>query len=232
MTQPSMLALALAFLIGLTAWSVHADDDQPGRITVTGRGEAQAEPDIATMSIGVQTDAKAPGEALSENARRMIAVMQRLKDAGIEDRDLRTSQLAIWPIRADSRQPGSFDGYRVTNQLTVTIRDIDRVGPILDQTVTDGANSFSGPSFGIDEPEPLLQAARDAAVKDAIAKAERYAAAAGVELGDVMSIDEAGGGGPVFARQMRAEAMDAGTPVAPGQTSMSASVTMTFAIRR
>ena len=227
MTKPSMLALA--FLIGLTAWSAQADDDQPGRITVTGRAEAQAVPDIATMSIGVQTEARTPGEALSENARRMTAVMKRLKDAGIEDRDLRTSQLAIWPIRAESRQSSSSGGYRASNQLTVTIRDIDRLGAILDETVSDGANSLSGPTFGIAKPEPLLQAARDAAVRDAIAKAERYAAAADVELGDVMSIDEAGGG-PVFARQMRAEAMDVATPVAPGQTTISASVTMTFAI--
>ncbi|MGI9418587.1 MAG: SIMPL domain-containing protein [Geminicoccaceae bacterium] len=224
----SMVAAFLALGLGFAASPAIADDDV-GRITVTGRAEAQAVPDIATMSIGVQTEARTPGDALSENAKRMTAVMKQLKDAGIADRDLRTSQLAIWPIHAENRRRESIEGYRVSNQLAVTIRDIDRLGAILDATVADGANSFNGPNFSIGKPEPLLQAARDAAVRDAIAKAERYAAAAEVELGEVMSIDEAGNG-PVFARQMRAEAMDAATPVAPGQTTISASVTMTFAI--
>lgn len=231
MPLPSISALAFVLLLGLVqaAPSALAEDDQIRRITVTGQGEAQAVPDIATMTIGVETEGKTPGEALSENAERMTAVMGQLKRAGIADRDLRTSQLGIWPIYAESRQRDKTSGYRVSNQLTVTIRDIGRLSAILDATVADGANSFNGPTFAIAKPEPLLEVARDAAVKDAIAKAERYAAAADVGLGAVMTIDEAGRG-PVFQRNMRAEAMDATTPIAPGETTISASVTMTFAI--
>ncbi len=207
-----------------------AHDDEPGRITVTGRAEATAVPDVATMSIGVETEAKTPGEALADNALRMTAVMGKLKSAGIPDKDMRTSQLGIWPVYAERQQPRKTVGYRASNQLTVTIRDIDRLGAILDDAVADGANSVNGPTFSIDDPEPLFIAARAAAVKDAIAKAERYAGAADVELGPVISIDEAGGGGPVFGRQMRAESMAASTPIAPGETTIAASVTMTFAI--
>ncbi|MEM7042398.1 MAG: SIMPL domain-containing protein [Pseudomonadota bacterium] len=225
------VSLALCFLVGVSAAtsSALAEDDELRRITVTGRAQAEAVPDLASLSIGVQTEAGTPGEALSENAERMTAVMKRLKDSGIDDRDLRTSQLGIWPIFAERRQPRETVGYRASNQLTVTIRDIDRLGTILDQAVADGANSVNGPTFSIADPDPLLAAARDAAVKDAIAKAERLAAAADVELGEVIRIDE-GGGVPILPRQMRAEAMDVSTPIAPGETTIGASVSMTFAI--
>lgn len=211
-----------------------ADDegDDQRRMTVTGRGEATAVPDIATMSIGVETEAKTPSQALSENATRMNAVMVKLKDAGIAEKDLQTSQLGIWPIypdRSSSTAKRKVISYRASNQLSVTLRAIDRVGEILDQAVADGANTVNGPSFSVAEPEPFYQSARDAAVADAMAKAERYAKAAGVSLGEVISISEAGGG-PVFARQMRAEAMAASTPVAAGENTFSASVTMVFAI--
>ena len=227
-TASLIWALGLMFGLGFAAMSAMADDDQAGRITVNGRAEIQAAPDIATLSIGVETEAGTPGEALSDNAQRMTAVMTRLKGAGIADKDLQTSQLAIWPIFADRKQPRATVAYRVSNQLTVTIREIDLLGAILDEAVADGANSVNGPTFSIADPDPLLARAREAAVKDAIAKAERYAAAAEVELGKVLSIDEGSGGGPVFARQMRAEAMAASTPIAPGESTLSVSVTMVF----
>ncbi len=229
-TARTFLCLGLFFGIGAAAPAVIADEDQARRITVTGQAETKAIPDIATMSIGVETEAKTPGLALADNAERMTAVMARLKRAGIADKDLRTSQLGIWPVFAERPEPRTTVGFRASNQLTVTIRDIDRLGVILDETVAEGANSVNGPTFEVADPEPLLIAARDAAVKDAIAKAERYAAAANVELGKVISINEAGGGGPVFGRQMRAEAMAVSTPIAPGETTISASVTMIFAI--
>ena len=225
----SLLALGLLFGLGFALPSAAAED-QPRRITVTGQGEAKAVPDIATLSIGVETEAKTPGEAFSANAVRMTAVMNSLKKAGIADEDMQTSQLGIWPIYTDRQQPRTTAAYRVSNQLTVTIRAIDRLGSLLDVTVADGANSVSGPTFGIADPDPLLAVARDAAVANAIAKAQRYAKTAGVELGEIISIDEGGGGVPVMARQMRAEVMDASTPVAAGETAISATVRMVFAI--
>ncbi|MDH3661099.1 MAG: SIMPL domain-containing protein [Alphaproteobacteria bacterium] len=227
----SLLALGLFLGLGLATPAAIADEDQPRRVTVTGQAEIQAAPDIATLSIGVEIEAKTPGEALAANAARMTAVTKRLKQAGIADKDMQTSQLGIWPIYADRQQPRKTVAYRVSNQLTVTIRDIDRLGATLDQAVADGANSVGGPTFAIADPEPLLAKAREAAVRDAIAKAERYAAAAEVELGEVLSIDEGSGGGPIFTRHMRAESMTASTPVAPGETTIAASVTLTFAIR-
>ena len=228
--QGWLLAATILVSPALGAPSVKADEHQFRQITVTGQGEASAEPDMATLSIGVEVQAKTPGKALADNAERMTAVMGRLKEAGIAEKDLRTSQLGVWPVYSERNQPQRIVGYRASNQLSVIIRDIDRLGGVLDQAVADGANRVNGPSFSVADPEPLLAEARDAAVSDAIAKAERYAAAAGVTLGDVLSIDEAGGGVPFPGRQMRAEAMAASTPIAPGESSLSASVTMTFAI--
>jgi len=225
----SLLALGIFFGSNLQAPSASAKEDRLRTITVTGRAEAQAVPDIATMSIGVDTEAKTPGEALADNAKRMTAVMDRLKGAGIADRDLRTRQLDIRPIFANRQQPRKTVGYRASNEVTVTIRDIERTGTILDETVADGANSINGPTFSIADPEPLLIAAREAAVKDAIVKAERYAAAADVELGEVISIDEKQGGAAV-PRHMRAQAVAETTPIAAGETTISAGVTMIFAI--
>ncbi len=233
MWKQSTLALGLLMAALLVAPMASAEDDKR-RITVTGKGEVKAVPDIAVMSIGVETEAKAPSDALAENASRMTAVMAKLKDAGIAEKDMQTSQLGIWPVYTDrsaSNTPPKISGYRASNQLRVTIRDVERIGDILDQTVTDGANTVNGPTFSVAEPEPLYQDARDEAVKDAIAKAERYAKAAGVSLGEVLEISETGGG-PVIARQMRAEAMAASTPVAAGENSFSASVTMIFGIKR
>lgn len=225
----TLVVIGLLFGPVLGAPSAFADDDQARRITVTGQGHAQAEPDIATLSIGVETEAKTPGEALADNARRMTKVMTRLKDAGVAAKDMQTSQLGIWPVFADRQPPGRTVGYRTSNQLSVTIRDIDRLGSVLDEAVADGANRVNGPTFSIADPEPLSAAARDAAVMNAIAKAKRYAAAVDVELGSVISINEIDDK-PIIHRQLRAETMATSTPIAPGETTIVASVTMTFAI--
>ena len=147
MFKKSTLALGLLITAILVSPMASADDDQR-RITVRGQGEVKAVPDIAVMSIGVETEAKAPSDALSENASRMTAVMAKLKDAGITEKDMQTSQLGIWQVytdRSQSNTPPKISGYRASNQLRVTLRDIERIGEILDQTVADGASREAGP---------------------------------------------------------------------------------------
>lgn len=225
--RAALYATSLVLLLfGLPA--IAADGDVR-RITVSGQGEADAVPDIASLSIGVETQAETPGDALAENAKRMAAVMARLKEAGIADEDLQTSQLSIWPVYGDRQEQPEAVAFRASNQLTVTIRAIERLGELLDTAVADGANSVNGPSFSVADPTPLLEAARDAAIADAIGKAERYAKAANVTLGPVLSIEEAGAA-PVVQRHARMQAAAASTPIAPGESTFSASVTMTFAI--
>jgi uncharacterized protein len=230
------LALGALALVVLTAAPATADDQPVRRLVVSGSGEASARPDMAVISAGVVAQADTASAALADNTRAMNAVLEQLRASGLADDDVQTSQFSVSPLYEQRRpdpqttQPPRIVGYQVSNQVTARVRDLDRLGEVLDALVSAGANSIDGPAFDIADPKPLLEQARDAAVADALAKARRYAAAAGVELGEILSIEEQGGAYPPPRPMMRAEAMASAVPIAPGQTELSASVTMVFAI--
>ena len=224
----------LAVLTVLTSPPAVAQEEAPRRLVVTGTGEASARPDVAVIVAGVVVQADTASAALAENTRAMNAVLEQLRAAGLAQEDIQTAQFAVTSLY--ERQPDPprtgpprIVGYQVSNQVTARVRDIDRLGATLDALVKAGANSIDGPYFEIADPKQLLGEARDAAVADALAKARRYATAAGVQLGEILAIEE-GGAFPPPRPMMRAEAMAADVPIAPGQTELSASVTMTFAI--
>jgi len=228
---------ALGALSAMSLWvaPAAADDDTPRRLVVNGTGEASARPDLAVIWAGVVVQAETASAALADNTRAMSAVLEQLSASGLPAEDVQTAQFSVTPL-FDSRRPDPetpapprIVGYQVSNQVTARVRDLDRLGAVLDALVSAGANNINGPSFEIAEPEQLLGQARDAAVADAVAKAERYAAAARVELGEVIAIEEGGSYAPPRP-MMRAEAMAADVPIAPGQTELSASVTITFEI--
>lgn len=229
--------LAFGVLVALTihAHPAPAQDAMPRRLVVTGTGEAAARPDVAVITAGVIVEGRTASAALAESSRTMDTVLAQLRAAGLQPKDVRTSRFAVTP-RYETKQPGgrtgeppNIVGYQVANQVTAEVRDVDRLGATLDALVTAGANSIDGLRFEVADPRRLLGEARDAAVADALAKARRYATAAGVELGPIMSIEE-GGASPSPRPMMRAEAMAAAVPIAPGETELSASVTITFAI--
>ncbi|MYZ48731.1 SIMPL domain-containing protein [Rhizobiales bacterium L72] len=207
------------------------------RIVVTGTGEAVAKPDMATLELGVVTEDSTAAAALSANNQAMARIVEDLKSAGIEPRDLQTAGLDIAPryTRPDpneNRAP-EIAGYTVRNQLRIRIRDLAAVGATLDRAVGLGANSLSGPAFTLADTSGLEAEARRKAVADAKARAELYARAAGIGLGRVLRIDENGGERPypvAAPRMMKAEAFDAAMPVEGGELTISASVTMTWAI--
>lgn len=205
-----------------------------GRITVTGSGEVQAAPDLAVVSVGVTTEAETASDALARNGEAMTAVLARLREQGIADRDLQTSNLSLSP-RWEQYQPGNESppkivGFVASNQLDVRVRDLAALGAILDTVVRDGANMLGGLSFGISEDEALLDAARMEAVRDGRRKAELMAEAAGVVLGELLEINEAGGVDvPVPMARMEMAAADA-VPVSAGEVGLSARITMVFAI--
>jgi hypothetical protein len=213
-----------------------AQEEAPRRIVVTGTGEIRARPDIAVISAGVIVQSETASAALAENSRAMSAVLQQLRTSGLAEQDLQTSQFSVTPLyesqppERETIAPPRIIGYQVSNQVTASVRDIDQLGAVLDALVSAGATNIDGPSFDIADPEQLLGEARDAAVADALARARRYAAAAGVELGEILSIEEASSFMPPRP-MMRAEAMAADVPIAPGQTELSASVTVVFAIK-
>lgn len=209
-------------------------DAGPARITVTGLGTVEAAPDMATISLGVQVSADTAAAALTANSQRIGAVLARLKAAGIAERDLQTSGLGLGPQLDYSRngQPPRVVGYEATNTLTVRVRDLARLGVVLDQAVADGANTLNGLSFGLDEPQAALDRARVAAVQDARRKAEMMAQAAGVALGAVLEMSESTGGGPrPFFRAAPMAMEAAAVPVEGGEVSLSVSVTITWEIR-
>lgn len=166
-------------------------------LTVSGDATVAVAPDAAVIRIGVSSGAKTAREASDANAKQMTAVMAAIKEAGIADRDVQTSRLSLQP-QYDPNKSGTARllGFQVTNQLTIKIRDIDKMPAILDRSIAAGANEMSGIEFVVSEQSKLLDQARDDAIADARRKAELYAKAAGVKVGQVIAIAEVFGRRP------------------------------------
>ncbi len=195
-------------------------------MTVTGEATVAVAPDAAVIRIGVTSQDKTAREASEANAKQMTAVLAAIKDTGIADRDVQTSRLSLQP-QYDPNKSGTarLTGFQATNQVTVRIRDIDKLPVFLDRAIAAGANEMSGIEFVITEQSKLLDRARDDAIADARRKAELYAQAAGSKLGPVVSITEEGSATP--ARPM--QAMRAGAvPIAPGEQTLRATVTVSY----
>jgi len=223
--------LLAALMLSVTAASqAQAAETGTGRITVTGQGLADAAPDMATLTLGVTQRAKQPRAAMDRVSDAVAGILARLTRAGIAPRDIQTRRLTLNPERSN-RESGTagFSGYAATNMVVVRVRDLDLLGQILDSVLTDGANVFNGLQFSVQDPAPLLERARREAVSDALARAALYAEAAGVTLGPVLEISEQGGNSRPVQMEM-ASARAVGVPVAPGEVTISASVTMVFAI--
>lgn len=205
-----------------------------GQITVTGEGRVAAEPDMASISLGVVSEAETASGAMSQTADRADAIIAALLESGVEDRDMQTSDLSLSPIWAEDRTrqdrvTQEVVGFSASTTLRVRVRDLDRLGVVMDAVLSVGANSFRGLSFGLQDPEPTLADARRAAVADARSKAELFAEAAGVTLGAITSIRE--GGADRYDPPMVEMAMmrDSG-PVARGEVTTSAQVTVVWDI--
>lgn len=219
-------ALAAAMMAAPAAWA------DSGELTITGQGRVDDAPDMATISLGVSSRSDTASAALGETNEKLTAVLARLQSMGIEARDLQTSGLQLSP-----RYPDPVEGksrseqtpvFEASNGLEVRVRDLSKLGGILDQAVGDGVNTFHGLQFALSQPEPSLDKARVMAVEDARRKAEMTAAAAGQKLGKVIRISEGSPsyGGPMM-RMAAAEAM----PIAAGEVSYSVSVTIVWELK-
>lgn len=206
--------------------------------TLSANGEVEVPPDMATVSFGVVTEAVTAAEAMRLNRERMTEVMATLKRAGVADRDVQTSGLNLSP-QYDYRdnQTPRLRGYQASNQVTVTVNDLGRVGATLDAVVQAGVNQVNGVGFGLKDPEAATNAARLKAVKALQAKADLYARATGHRLTGLRSLSEGGAWAPppqpVYAVARAEYAMAAPpppTPVAPGQLIVRVDVTGVFGI--
>lgn len=229
-----MLKTGLVAMLLMTAPVIPALADTAGRITVTGEGRVDGAPDLATVMLGVTTDGTTAAEAMAANTIKLGMMLEQLRAGGIEDRDIQTSGLSLnptWSQPTDGTAP-KIAGYQATNQLTVRVRALDKLGGILDRAVSDGANTFNGLNFELANPAPALDEARKRAVADAMARAKLLAGAAGLSLGPVVSIAEGGDMGmprPMF--RMDAVAASA-VPVAAGEITTAATVTMVFDLKQ
>ncbi len=217
------------FLVSFLSLPALAAD--PHTITMTGHGEIKAAPDTATINAGVTSNAATAAMALSANSARMTQVFDALRKLGIADRDIQTSGFSVSPqyTNGDNNNPRRLTGYMVSNDVNVRLEDVTRTGAVLDTLVGAGANQMNGIGFAIANPAPVLEKARSQAIADARARAQTYAQAAGVTLGPIVSISE--GGGETAPRPMfRMMAMAAPTPIAPGEQSVTADVTVVWEI--
>jgi len=229
----SLVALLVA--AAPAAGQALADEHEPPKrtITINGKGSVKAAPDKVSVSAGVESQAPTAQEAFAKNTAAMTRVVDTLKEAGIDPKDIQTTNFSVSP-RYDTRddgKPARLVGYSVSSSVYVTMHDIDKVGIILDQLVTAGANSIGGISFDIDKPEEKQNEARKAAMEDAIAKAKLYVEAAGAELGPVMTITEQGGYVP---RTMAAPMMESAAkpaPIEPGTESVDIEVQVTWELK-
>jgi len=225
------LLLPLLFLIALNACADDTPSLQGTQLTVTAEAEASQPPDIARLSTGVVTQANDANTALRHNAREMDKVMAALKSAGIAERDIQTSGISLYPqYRHPRNEAPSITGYQAANAVSVKVREIARLGEVLDALVASGANQINGPYFAIDEPEPVYDRARLAALDKARERAKLYADALGMKALRIISINESGGPSqPPGLRMMAAMAQDeASTPIAPGESTLRARVTVVF----
>ena len=206
-------------------------------ITVVGFGKAAGTPDVARVNVGIETEADLVQKAVADNKDKMTKLLDTLKGLGIADKDIQTTNYGVYT----QRQPGP-DGkglgpttYQVNNQVNVTVRDVAKLGDVLDKVVTAGANNVYGVSFSVDDTSVLEADARAKAVADAKARADSLARLTGVTLGDVVSVSEViGGPGPVYeaARMSAAAGLGGGgAPIQPGELEVNMSIQVTFAIK-
>ena len=237
MRQPlaTLLAAFAMTAAPATALAQAAPASDGTLLSVSSRAEARKAPDIATFSAGVVTQAADGNAALRQNAEQMNRVLAAIKAARVGDKDVQTSGISLNPqYRYEENQPPRITGYQASNTVNVKLREVAKMGKVLDALVASGANQVNGPSFGIDDPEPLYDRARLDALKAARARAETYAGALGVRVRRIVSISEGGAAMPSpmpRMAMMKAEAYDS-TPVAAGESSVSVNLDVVFELGR
>lgn len=204
-------------------------------INVSGMGEVSLTPDIASIYLGVHTEDASASAAVSANNTQTQEVIQALQDFGIDPKDIRTTNFSIWPMQNYSPDGLPLDTrYVVDNTVFVTVRDLDKLGELLDVVISAGVNTVNSITFDVADKKAALKQARADAVKNAQEQAKELATAAGVSLGDVQSIsyfdsapypmfDGKGGGG--------GGAAEAAVPIQPGQLTLTVTVSMTYEIK-
>lgn len=234
------LSLVASVVAGTLSASAQATPlpvvENPATITVSGVGTANVVPDIVHVTVGVSINDSSLSAAQEQSNTVAQALIDVATGAGIDDKDIQTDSYTVNVIQ-DYDDNGNLTGlrtYAVSNILTLTLRDLDSVGGILDQLVEAGANTVYGISFDVSDPGPAVARARTDAVTDARERADAYAAGLGVEIVGVASVSEQSAPQPVARYDSAADfetASAAGSvPVAAGSTDLTVTVQVVFLI--
>jgi uncharacterized protein len=222
-----------------TILGVDANDTPPEHvISVTGTGRVVISPDVADLRVGVSVNrptVKAAREAAAESMSKVVAALKKL---GIADADIQTTILSLQPVYdySTNTNPPRLTGYQLQNAVAVTVRNLDKVGDAIDDSLAAGATTFDGVSFRVQDPARAEAQAREAAMAQATSKAETLAKGAGVSLGGVASISETAAPIPwpvYYGRDAAGAAPDKSvpTPVEPGTNEVTVTVAVSYLIR-
>lgn len=192
-----ILMVVVILLVAVWTWNKIKEHDYIGRtnqqvytIAIGGEGKVTAVPDIAQISLGVQTEKANVADAQKENTEKMNKIIEELKKLGVDKKDIQTQSYNIYPQYDWSTNRQILRGYQVSQNVSVKIRDLEKVGSVLEKSATLGANQVGSLSFTIDEPEKLRQEAREKALANAKEKAAALAKVAEVKLGKLVSFSE------------------------------------------
>ncbi|QQA44008.1 SIMPL domain-containing protein [Pelagovum pacificum] len=224
------MAAGFVALFAFAATPAAAQGHDGPTIQVTGEGEVTVKPDMAYISIGVREEREDADAAVEAMSAALAMVLDRLEAEGIPPADIRTGTLRLDPMMSNgsSMSAPEVTGFVAYSSLEVAVRDLDRIGAVLDTVVQDGANSLDGLRFDLQDRSDALAEARQAAVADARDKAQLFASAAAVTLGDLVTLTEGGSSAPPMP--MMEARMMSDVPVAQGEMTISAQVSMVYAV--
>jgi len=233
--------LSFAALAAFTAAALHdartgmaqEADKMQRTVTVSASGKVTADPDVARISTGVVSEGDTAKDAITRNNGVMGKLVEGLRGAGISPKDIQTTSFSVEPRYTQHKdgRPATISGYRVLNQVRLTVRDVRRLGEILDQAIALGANRIDQISFDLADPELLLDQARQQAMQNARRRGELYAQAAGAQLGPVLRIFEGGGDFSPVAATARAGFRATSVPIEAGTRNLEVEVNVVYALR-
>lgn len=236
-------AAAALFLAASTVAAAHAQEAMPAAhpmvphgpiLSLSAYGETHVAPDMATISLGVTNQAPTAAEAMKANAQRMSSLVAALRKAGAAEKDIQTTGVSLNPqYNYKPNTPPELIGYQATNTVQVTVRDLGRLGPMIDASVAAGGNEVNGIGFGLRDPQAAEDAARVEAVRRVEAKAQLYAQALGKKIHALRTMSEGGGYQPGPIRPMLktmavAAAPQADTVTQPGELDLRVEVSATY----
>lgn len=232
---PTIVVIAAA-LLSACSGTIQFGQAQPRTINVTGNAQVILAPDIAYISIGVHSEAESATEAVASNNSQTQAVIDAIKNQGVDAKDIKTTNFSVYQQEKTSPTGENLGSYFNTdNTVYVTMRDITKIGDVLDASINAGANNIYGITFDVEDKEAALATGRDQAMADAKAQAEELAKAAGGTLGTVQSITYYSSSPSPVVYESKAVAVGVGgggsVPISSGQLTLNVSVTVAYNIK-